>query len=101
MPMNGPRLRLYELTGLILRRPIRDPERRAFWWALAIIVPVACVLAVLLNLIAGGGAIVLLVTGVVLATVLAVPVCELAKRRYELEEPDAADDELHPDPAAS
>ena len=53
--MNGPRLRLYELTGLILRRPVRDPERRAFWWALAIVVPAACVLAVLLNLMAGGG----------------------------------------------
>ena len=98
--MNGPRLRLYELTGLILRRPVRDPERRAFWWALAIVVPAACVLAVLLNLMAGGGAIVLLVAGVVLAIVLAVPVCALAKRRYALDAPDAADDELQPDPAA-
>jgi hypothetical protein len=95
--MTGLRLRLYELTGLILRRPILDPERRAFWWALAIIVPAACVLAVLLHLMAGGGVVLLLATGVVLAVALAVPVCALAQRRYGLDE---LDDELAPDPAA-
>jgi hypothetical protein len=99
--MSGPRLRLYELTGLLLRRPIVDPHRRAFWWALAIIVPAACILAVILHLLAGGGAALLLATGAVLAVVLAVPVCALAKRRYGLASPDAAGDDLAPDPAAS
>jgi hypothetical protein len=99
--MTGPRLRLYELTGLLLRRPIVDPHRRAFWWALAIIVPAACVLAVLLHLVAGGGAVLLIVTGAVLAVLLAVPVCALAKRRYGLDSPDGAADDLAPDPAAS
>jgi hypothetical protein len=98
--MNGPRLRLYELTGLVLRRPILDPERRAFWWALVIVVPVACVLAVLLNLMAGGGAMLLIGAGVVIAVALAVPVCAFATRRYRLDEPDGDDEELAPDPAA-
>jgi hypothetical protein len=99
--MTGMRLRIYELTGLLLRRPIVDPHRRAFWWALAIIVPAACVLAVIMNLLAGGGAALLLVTGAVLAVLLAVPVCALAKRRYGLASPDAPADDVAPDPAAS
>jgi type VI protein secretion system component VasK len=99
--MSGPRLRLYELTGLLLRRPIVDAHRRAFWWALAIIVPAACILAVILHLVVGGGAALLIATGAVLAVVLAVPVCGLAKRRYGLDAPDAAGEDLAPDPAAS
>ena len=98
--MNGPRLRLYELTGLILRRPILDPERRAFWWALGIVVPAACLIAVLLNLMVGGGALLLIAAGVVIAVALAVPACAFATRRYGLDEPDGDEEELAPDPAA-
>ena len=98
--MSGMRLRLYELTGLLLRRPIVDPHRRAFWWALAILVPAACILAVILHLVVGGGAALLLVAGAVLAVVLAVPVCALAKRRYGLASADAPGDDVAPDPAA-
>ncbi len=101
MPVTGPRLRLYELTGLLLRRPVVDAHRRAFWWALAIIVPAACVLAVVLHLVAGGGAAVLIAAGAVLAIILAVPVCALAKRRYGLDEPQPDGDALAADPAPS
>jgi hypothetical protein len=99
--MSGVRLRLYELVGLLLRRPIRDPERRAFWWALAIVVPLGCVLAVLLHLVAGGGVALLLASGAVLAVVLSVPACALARRRYRLEEPAPAEDEIAADAASS